>query len=407
MMKKRNPKNNESGVALILALLFMVLLTVLVVEFSYEMQVEASFASNSGGDFEAYLAARSAVAKGIALLASDLEEDDASGEPAHDSALDIVPWYEGVPFEPLNNAVMRGSIGDEYGKLNLNAIFDYAQSPPVAREPMVNALREFFLLRASDSDMVPPEALVDALLDWLDYGDQDEVRAEGAENDYYMSLENPFPCKNGPMDSIEELLLIQGVTPEFFYGDPELDQFPLSEYLTVHGDWSGRVNPNTALPETLAAVIAGHTGQSADVGRGQEIFDRAREEPFLEVAALDSMVGEAPKAKKPKKPAAGSADPKKPANAKDVEEPSAAQKAFVVSSNVFRVRGDGMLEDIMVRVEAYVWRTPLDLSFLEASIPQAENDAPSNENVAAQNEAGGPPPIPGEPFRILDWRVIR
>ncbi len=39
-MKHRSEKRNE-GVALILTLLFVVLLTVLVVEFAYEAQVEA------------------------------------------------------------------------------------------------------------------------------------------------------------------------------------------------------------------------------------------------------------------------------------------------------------------------------------------------------------------------------
>ena len=394
----------ESGVALILTLLFIVLLTVIVVEFSYEMQVEAAFASNYGGEFEARLAARSAVAAALGLLAEDLADDDLSGQPPADTLLDNVPWYEGVPFDMMNNAVMQGSIADEYGKLNLNAVFDYSQSPPVEREAMVNALREFFALRTEVMPESAPDAIVDAILDWLDSGDGEEVRAEGAENEYYMTLENPYPCKNGPMDSIEELLLIRGITPELYHGDPEAEQLPLSEYLTVHGDWGGRINPNTALEDTLAAVIAGQTGQGGDLATAQEIYDRAREEPFLDVQDLDSYVGGGA-ASKPRVAATNPAANATEGGANATTEATPAQKAFTVNSNIFRIYGDGMLEDVMVRIEAYVWRTPRDPSSIEmSSIAQSGTETGTEGGTQGGTE---PPVLPGEAFRILDWKIIQ
>ncbi len=633
-MKRRSVQNNESGVALILALLFVVLLTVIVIEFMYEMQVEASFASNGGGEFEAFLAARSAVAKAMGLLYEDALGDmmetgqnnltgdvrslgganrrtstgsltgtsssstnsrsNASGEtvvdaaPWVDSYLDSVPWFEGVPFEPLNNAVMQASISDEFGKINLNALMDYSQSPPVERERLVNALREFFLNRISyaqngmpdrgdtddsskarsktqsrpqqrekkentgggsntgSGDVGQADMIVDAILDWMDYGDGDEMRTDGAENDYYMSLENPFPCKNGPLDSIEELLMLRGMTIDLYYGNEEDGLLPLNEYLTVHGDWLGRVNVNTASIEVLEAVLAGEGGMGGGPEMAQEIHDLAQEQPFQDPSELSQYTGTSmgagnlrsgananaagrqsgfsgaagggitgnssfmPKSltetaglekslgiekqgrglgnagegsrnrggilgtnnpaqnRVPRQNYAGrgippGADPALyDANGDGVMDnpngmlpgQNASTPVFTVSSNVFRIYGDGMLDDVMVRIEAYVFRTPQDPTALEMALSgmgggmmggmqagnasggsrgasgmpfekmagQAQNidlDSRSVANAldnASQDGLGGlagmgglgmMPEMPAELFRILDWNVIR
>ncbi|MCF7817706.1 MAG: general secretion pathway protein GspK [Kiritimatiellales bacterium] len=59
-------------------------------------------------------------------------------------------------------------------------------------------------------------ALVDAFQDWID-GDN-IARATGAEEDFYQTLDPPRHCKNAPLDSYEELLLVYGFTPEMLYG---------------------------------------------------------------------------------------------------------------------------------------------------------------------------------------------
>jgi len=60
------------------------------------------------------------------------------------------------------------------------------------------------------------EEIADAILDWLD--EDDQVREFGAEIDYYSGLEPAYAPKNGPLESIEELLLVRGVTPELLLG---------------------------------------------------------------------------------------------------------------------------------------------------------------------------------------------
>jgi type II secretory pathway component PulK len=59
-------------------------------------------------------------------------------------------------------------------------------------------------------------AVADAILDWID--EDDEAREYGAESAYYSTLEPPYAPKNGPLDTVEELLRVRGVTPEMLFG---------------------------------------------------------------------------------------------------------------------------------------------------------------------------------------------
>ncbi len=391
------PRSSDaSGVALILALVFTALLAVLVFGFVYEMQVDASYAQNQGSDFQAHLAARSAVVNGMLILTEQYAEMLDSGMPPIDSELDPSQWAQGAPFEPINEATMRTSIADEYGKLNLNALFVYNQNSRTRNEPLVNALRQFF---AERDDSLPDP--VDAILDWLDFGDMDAEEPEGAENDYYQSLENPYPCKNGPMDSIEELLLIKGITPEFYFGDAENEQAPLSEYLTVHGDWLGRINANTAREDVIAAIVAGHTG-TMDIGIGQQIYDEARTTPFEDVSRLRQFVPTPPaepnnQPRRVRRPTEGG--PPVAVNPRDAQrrqQTETLSRMFRVNSNAFRIHGDGLFDDVQVRIEAFVFRQPYDQAEIEERMARLGNQFEQEFQE-----------IPRQLFRILDWKVIQ
>ena len=126
---------------------------------------------------------------------------------------------------------MRTSIADEFGKINLNALLLYENGELTHNEPVINALREFFALRSDASEYDP----VDAIIDWLDYDDGDAEEPDGAESEYYLGLESPYACKNGPMTCIEELLLVKGITPNCISAMRKRSRNRFSEYLTVHG----------------------------------------------------------------------------------------------------------------------------------------------------------------------------
>ena len=94
------------------------------------------------------------------------------------------------------------------------------------------------------------EALVDALSDWLDKDDTE--RDHGAESGYYQSIENPYVCRNGPLQYPEELLLVKGFTRRLLYGDKEHEG--IIDYLTIYGH-DGKININTA-PARILRVLA-------------------------------------------------------------------------------------------------------------------------------------------------------
>jgi hypothetical protein len=60
------------------------------------------------------------------------------------------------------------------------------------------------------------DTLIDAILDWRD-GD-DLPRELGAEEDSYQELDPPRHVRNADFETVEELLLVEGMTPELLFG---------------------------------------------------------------------------------------------------------------------------------------------------------------------------------------------
>jgi general secretion pathway protein K len=109
-------------------------------------------------------------------------------------------------------------------------------------------------------------------MDWKDLNDLHMLN--GAEEDYYRSLERPYSCKDGPFDIIDELLLVRGVTPEILYGSKDsLEEIKfegIEQYLTPWGN--GKININTAPVEVLEIAF--------DAGTVENILTQRETEPF-------------------------------------------------------------------------------------------------------------------------------
>ncbi len=57
----------------------------------------------------------------------------------------------------------------------------------------------------------------DAILDFID--NDDTPRTNGCESEYYNGLSPAYSAKNSPLESLDELLLVRGVTSEYLYGE--------------------------------------------------------------------------------------------------------------------------------------------------------------------------------------------
>ena len=122
----------------------------------------------------------------------------------------------------------RYGLMDESSKINLNVLpFNDAYLPGSARD-LLMALPEM------------TEEIADAILDWLDA--DDDPRDFGTESSYYNSSVPAYDTKNGPLDSIDELLLVRGVTPRLLFG------------LDINRN--GILDPDEAASEDVSAVEA-------------------------------------------------------------------------------------------------------------------------------------------------------
>jgi len=112
-----------------------------------------------------------------------------------------------APLDPTAT-VIRGNmvfgVTDEAAKLNINAI--------LKSDPTGKSLHDMLMKLPNMS-----EDVADSIIDWVD--PDDTPRAAGAESDYYNGLLPGYMAKNAPVESIEELLMIKGVTSQLLFGD--------------------------------------------------------------------------------------------------------------------------------------------------------------------------------------------
>jgi general secretion pathway protein K len=188
--------SSERGVALLIVLWIFIFLFVVAFDFSAGVREEATAAHRYSDDNQGYYLALAGFEQGLYdfLNQSQSRELQPSNKPK-----DIFDagWRE----ETLGGGTYRLRLVDESGKINLNRADE-------------NALRRIFSNLGVEELL--REVLIDSIMDWRD---QDDLhRTNGAENDYYQSLVPAYTAKNGPFDSIEDLLWVKGVTANLYYG---------------------------------------------------------------------------------------------------------------------------------------------------------------------------------------------
>ncbi len=99
---------------------------------------------------------------------------------------------------------MRFGLENESTRLNLNALL-------LADAQQQNGGRTLLMGLPGMTSSV-----ADAILDWID--DDDNIREFGCEREYYSGLDPPYAPRNGPLETVEELLLIRGVAPQLLFG---------------------------------------------------------------------------------------------------------------------------------------------------------------------------------------------
>src|ERR1043166_6861411 len=107
------------------------------------------------------------------------------------------------PDALTNTSGIRFGVVDEGAKININVLMQL--------DPSGNRLYSALMTLPK---MDP--GIAAAIVDWVDK--DSTPRDGGAEDDYYMGLNPPYHCKNGPLESLEELLLVKGMTWDKLFG---------------------------------------------------------------------------------------------------------------------------------------------------------------------------------------------
>ena len=196
------------GIALIIVMVVVVVFGILAAGFAYSMKVETKLARNSTMDTEMEWLGRS----GIELAKCFLSHPSAGG--AQFDALNQ-KWAGGTG--ETNDALADLSLENNQlgsGKFSVKIIdMDRKFNINVAGDEI---LRQAMILIGTDAAETP--RIVNAILDWRDPDDDTHVGATDTESDYYLTRRPPYRAKNGPIDDMEELLLINGITPGMYWG---------------------------------------------------------------------------------------------------------------------------------------------------------------------------------------------
>jgi|Deesub1362A_J573_1020465.scaffolds.fasta_scaffold00013_173 general secretion pathway protein K len=202
---------SHNGIALVLTLMVLAIITAVVVEFAYGVYVNTNFLANWQTSQKLSLTAKSGVTLASRLINYALEQNSYT--------------YPGSvylpPADPFSSDKNTGSnlrvsitIEDETSKFNLNSlVYSNNKLNEDAYESFVRLLKYLSL----DTD------IADRIADWID---KDQTpRTQGSEEG----------AKNASMESTDELLLIPGINREIY------DK--LMPYVTAYGK-RGIININ-------------------------------------------------------------------------------------------------------------------------------------------------------------------
>jgi general secretion pathway protein K len=251
----------EDGIALLIVLLTITLLTIIVVEFTQSAEVETHFALSSRNALQAFYLARSAVNVAEALLVADVNLNKTDSE----DDLWARPW----PPLPVGDGTAAFRIEDEGRRLNINSMVvngDYHRQRAI--------LTRLFRLLGIDG------RVLSAIIDWIDDDSDAQTDPPGAEQSYYLGLTPPVFVRNAPMLTMRELLQVRGMTPTLLAR--------LEEFVTVLPRDVVKVNVNTAPAEVLYALSDGLT---ADPGVVDRLLAARRAAAITSINELKDVTG--------------------------------------------------------------------------------------------------------------------
>ena len=279
------------GFVLIAVLIVIMVLSVVLMETNYATRLGLRAAENRYRARQALACADA----GLEVAMAALVEADAAAE--------------NEALRKLLGGTVKLAVGEgscavratpETGKFNVNTLVPQS-GRGYKRAQVEQLLRIIDTVNRAYGDEAPVSyGIAAALVDWIDR-DENVTHlpfvsrgSEGAESSHYESGDRPHKCKNAPVDTISELLLVRDVTPEVFNGRPAKKEAEkraapgLRSLLTVYGD--GKVDLNHAPPEVLRGL-----SPLIDADVAQAIVAAREDRPFESLGDLRRVSGITPR----------------------------------------------------------------------------------------------------------------
>jgi len=200
-------RKKNGGMAVVIVLVVVTLLTIYAGLFAYSMKIEMRLARNSDNDEQMLWLGRGGVELARYVIALD-------GQQPYDALNQI--WAGGPGTGPETNGPLMGltldnyPIGDNYVSVK---IIDLERKINV-NTANSELLRQVLTVMGADAGDI--SVVSDSILDWIDA--DDSTRPAGAESDYYQGLTPPYYAKNAPMDDLSELMLVKGINLDMYKG---------------------------------------------------------------------------------------------------------------------------------------------------------------------------------------------
>ncbi|QXP84067.1 type II secretion system protein GspK [Methylococcus sp. ANG] len=214
----------QKGLALVLVLWMLTLMTIMAGSFSLTLHRESELVSSVRGTAQARALAEGGIYYAMPML---VERD-----PTKRWKTDGTPYPVSLGTGRLTIRVL-----DEEGKLDMNTASDAA-------------LRELFLQVTGDEGLA--QRLSDAIVDWRD--PDDLKRPSGAERSEYEAMGKTGP-RNRPFQVADELMEVLGLTRVVYQR--------IEPLITVYTGRDG-INPVKAGPEMLRIVFKGDEAAVAE-----------------------------------------------------------------------------------------------------------------------------------------------
>lgn len=269
MRKNRLAAVKQRGFVLLATIWITAMLSVLALGYASTARIKALLARNGVGWISGKYELQSALVLGEheyekykanrALLEQKEEVEGITGKP-------LKLWFPRYESHEVvvNNSTMYINLINAEALLNINKM---------GRDDIIR------IVEACEVAEEDAEAVADCIQDWIDT-DQNH-RLNGAENDYYEELEPPYMCKDGTLESLEELLLIKNITPDLFYGTE--NKAGLRDFLTYTGN-STAIDVNCCSPKAFR-VIEDFPQEAVD-----EIVGKRQEAPIADLDDLSEVV---------------------------------------------------------------------------------------------------------------------